>query len=409
MLQNLRSIFSLVLPYALLTLGLLIPASRAMADIVVAIVFVGWLVQGNFKAKFKALWANSMFKAFVCFCSIHIIGILWTTNLHDAINLCLKEGILLLMPIIASAYLKKEHKVWAVSGFIISMLISVLLSFMLELQLIQPFKHNIYSNIPFIGHIHYSPFLAIAILLIIVYFKRIKDQGISAPVLLIVIAAMVFDLLITRGRAGQVALVAGVLIYILFLMPGGINRRIIAFSLTIIAIALSYSSIKPFKSKIDEAWKEVAWYTDQNYANSSVGKRFLFFLYSEELIRQKPIFGHGTGSFASIYKEINAERSPDLPPVLQPHNQYMLTLVQFGLLGLALFAWWWIAMYYQSIKNYCKDVLLAQARILFLSIYMLIMFSDSYLLGHDSALLFAFLGGIFFSLNLADPEASAQI
>ena len=51
--------------------------------------------------------------------------------------------------------------------------------------------------------------------------------------------------------------------------------------------------------------------------------RYLFFEESLSLIKQKPIFGYGTGSFSSVFKE---NSSYDFEKHKTPHNNYLYIL-----------------------------------------------------------------------------------
>ena len=56
---------------------------------------------------------------------------------------------------------------------------------------------------------------------------------------------------------------------------------------------------------------------------------------SMTLIGQKPLFGHGTGSFASVQKTLIQGAKTE--PTTNPHNEYLFIAVQSGLVGAALF------------------------------------------------------------------------
>ena len=53
------------------------------------------------------------------------------------------------------------------------------------------------------------------------------------------------------------------------------------------------------------------------------------------MIKKNPIIGIGTGDFPYEYQKINQINSPNLPEAENPHNMYVLVLMQLGFLGLA--------------------------------------------------------------------------
>jgi O-antigen ligase len=58
-----------------------------------------------------------------------------------------------------------------------------------------------------------------------------------------------------------------------------------------------------------------------------------------ELIRERPIFGHGTGSFGTEYGARVGGRYTDwrATPSTDPHSQYLFVTMELGVVGLAAF------------------------------------------------------------------------
>ena len=63
---------------------------------------------------------------------------------------------------------------------------------------------------------------------------------------------------------------------------------------------------------------------------SSMGQRYTFWKYSLKLIAEKPLLGHGTGSFAKEYQRI---AMGEQFITVNPHNEFVMVGVQLGLLG----------------------------------------------------------------------------
>ena len=126
----------------------------------------------------------------------------------------------------------------------------------------------------------------------------------------------------------------------------------------------------------------------------SVGYRIAFALNSWDLIKENPLIGVGTGDFPNEYMRINEQYTPNLKTAVNPHNMYALISVQLGLVGLISM----LSIFYFQIKasfheknNLYRDLGLA----LPLS-FLVIMLSDSYILGHFTTLLYVFFSAFLY-------------
>ena len=100
------------------------------------------------------------------------------------------------------------------------------------------------------------------------------------------------------------------------------------------------------------------------------------------------LFGAGTGDFNLEYNKVHLKNSPNQTSTTNPHNMYTLVLVELGLIGLISF----LSIFYYQIKfalnnenRFMRDVGFALP-----VFFLVIMLSDSYLLGHFTTLMFVF-------------------
>jgi O-antigen ligase len=132
----------------------------------------------------------------------------------------------------------------------------------------------------------------------------------------------------------------------------------------------------------------------EQYSGSSVGHRLTFAKNSWELIKNNPILGVGTGDFPDEYKKINQVNSPHFPNVTNPHNMYTLVFSQLGLFGLLSML---SIMYYQiklsllETNQFYRDV-----GFVLPILFLVIMWSDSYLLGHFTTLMYVFFSSFLY-------------
>ena len=147
-----------------------------------------------------------------------------------------------------------------------------------------------------------------------------------------------------------------------------------------------------FKERVDLALTETFSKSDEYY--TSIGLRINFAKNSWEVIKKNPIIGVGTGDFRSEYKKINQINTPNLPNTTNPHNMYTLVTMQLGLIGLISM----LSIFYYQIKlsffasnKFNKDLGIALPLM-----FLVIMWSDSYLLGHYTTLVFLFFSSFLY-------------
>ena len=198
---------------------------------------------------------------------------------------------------------------------------------------------------------------------------------------------------ITGGRAGQVMFFAVIVILTFqYFNTNKLKAAIIAFLVSLSIFVAAYETSDIFKSRANSAVTNILNYESNKH--TSVGLRITFAINSLEIIKNNLIFGVGTGDLPSEYIKVNQKNTPNLPNTSNPHNMYILVLVQNGIIGLfslMLIFYYQIKCSLNSDNRFIKDVGLA-VPILFL----IIMFSESYLLGHYTSLMFIFFSSCLY-------------
>ena len=88
------------------------------------------------------------------------------------------------------------------------------------------------------------------------------------------------------------------------------------------------------------------------------------------------------------------QSTPDVGVTVHPHNMYILTTVQLGLLGLASM----LLIFYQQLKFALssKIGIVKDLGVILPMLFLVIMWSDSYLLGHYTTILFVFFSSFLY-------------
>lgn len=148
-------------------------------------------------------------------------------------------------------------------------------------------------------------------------------------------------------RGGWLALIIGYIVLIWGLW--GVNR--VRFNLlvglliaTFLAVYLLWEYL-PIQSRIEAAFRDVDMYFEGN-SNTSLGGRFDLWKVAFTAFLEKPVFGWGVVPYRQMFVEyanaglINFDLSLASGHVkngyIQPHNDYLLILYYFGLVGFTL-------------------------------------------------------------------------
>ena len=112
------------------------------------------------------------------------------------------------------------------------------------------------------------------------------------------------------------------------------------------------------------------------------------------MIKKNLLIGVGTGDFPSEYRKINEINSPSYQNTTNPHNMYTLVFAQlgiFGLISMLSIFYYQIKLSFNSSNKFIRDV-----GITLPLLFLVIMWSDSYLLGHYTTLIFVFFSSFLY-------------
>ena len=375
--------------YLLIALAFLLPLTVFGGNLIIVIIVILWLISGHYKSKFNQIINTKLLLASIVFFCLHVIGLLWTDDLKWGFHIVHKMWYFLLLYPILYNIVKKEDINLYITAFLLAISITEVLSYLVWFEIIDPFKNaTVYNPSPFMSHISYNPILAFAAYLVLHKVLIIKNLGKFQLFLYSFFAILMsINMFITGGRAGQVVyfVMLGILAFQFFHL-----NKIKALFATLIIIPVvffsAYQSSSVFSERVDRAYTNTINYSENNI--SSVGQRLSITINSWEIIKQNPFIGVGTGDFPVEYKKINMVNTPRVPNATNPHNMYVLVLAQLGLLGLVSLM---SIFYYQMrFSIYASNKFIRHVGFALPVLFLVIMWSDAYLLGHYTTLLFVF-------------------
>ena len=381
--------------FLLVVLAFLLPLTVFGGNLVIVIICILWLISGEYKAKFKIIIKNKLMISSIFFFGIHVVGLLWTEDLSWGLHIVHKMWYFIgLLPILYTI-VKKEYIGVYISAFLLAISITEVLSYLVWFQIIDSFKNATWWNpTPFMSHISYNPILAFAIYLVghELLFNS-KMHLFKKCVYSIMMMTMSINMFITGGRAGQVMFFA-MLTILIFQKLGSHKLKAIGVIFIVIPsiFITAYQTSDIFHKRSSEAFHHILNYEDNK--NTSSGQRITFAINSWEIIAEHPIIGVGTGDFPTEYNKINQINTPELPNTSNPHNMYTLILVQLGFIGLISF----LCVFYYQIKLsfMSKNKLIRDVGLTLPLLFLIIMWSDSYLLGHYTTLMYVFFSSFLY-------------
>jgi len=389
--------------YLLILVAFFLPLTVFGGNLFAVLIFLLWLVKADFKTDFHRLKNNKLVIAVFIYLLVYVVALLWTADMQFGLYTLRKQLKFLFIPIFM-LFVKREHVKYYILAFLASMSLSEIWSYGIFFEFLPLYGGATLSDpIPLMSHITYNPFLAIAIYLLSYYvlfdhsLGRLKKYTYS-----FFIITMSINMFITGGRAGQVMYFAMLVILVFQYFPkNAFKAFILSFAVVVATFSTFYVNSKIFSDRVDSAVFEISNYKTQK--TSSVGRRIVMAINSWDIIKEHPIVGVGTGDFKNEYARVNRINTPKVKKDENPHNMYVLILVQFGLLGLVAMLY----MFYTQIKIATKsnEEFVRKIGVALPLLYLLIMLSDSYLMVHMTGLLFIFLSSFIYK----DYEAESRI
>lgn len=312
-------------------LGLMIPISTSLTNIVLTGLIISWFLAGHLQEKAQYIFRHPVAKLCFGFFGVFLIGCLYSNApFNDMQDSLWKMSKLLYLPFLLPLMREENWRKMALWAFTTAMLLTLVLSL---LKMYGGFnlasRHT--AACVFKNHIDTNLMMAFATFFIghaVVLGQNIKVRFLG----LALIALMSFYVLwMSEGRSGYIIFSA---LWILFFFQKFRFKHFMfgALTLCILLASATFGSTR-FQDRFNAAIQETLEYqADNSNSETSLGARIEFAMESWHLIQQKLWWGFGTGSFKQVYAE--HAKSNALSPTRNPHNEYVNVMLQLGILGL---------------------------------------------------------------------------
>lgn len=327
-----------------------VPINKPITNAIAGILLLLWFLEARFRDKlvnFKKNISLSLCFYFM-FLFILFLSLFWSESLnHGFWNKHFTNGfkfyfghyfIYSFLVVIILTSFKKENTSKAISAFLLAIFISELVSYGIILEFWPNPLGNVGNPSPFLSHVVYSTFLAIAIFILaykVNYEKRLK---VKVFYWLFILSATV-NLFLNGGRTGQLLFAVLLFSFFIYKYKLRIKTLVLFLLVSFFVYFIAYNTSAMFKIRSNQAIIDVNKIFEGDYS-TSWGLRFQSFIISKDLFLEKPILGYGLGSAKEAYhsKSKDYSNTEMFTKVMDtPHNQFSQIALETGLFGLIPF------------------------------------------------------------------------
>jgi len=291
----------------------------------------------------------------IFFYVILVFGLLWTENLKaGTFDLEVKMSIFIFPFLFMFINYTKRNVKFIFYSFILGILISAIVLVFKSTQnylITHLIDSYFYINLSNQIHPSYLSYYVLTALLIILIDMKYKVFSLfSSDVLSICISLLliIFNLMLLS----KIGVACSLVIILIFLIDWMVKKKkyiptAIIISIIISILYISYQKSSYVNTRTNELVNTLTQ-NKKNNPNSSTGIRLQIWNEGLYLIKDKPIFGYGTGDVKDVlmqqYKAKQIDRAYNLN--LNAHNQFIQISIAVGLIGLLIF----LSAFYWGIK-----------------------------------------------------------
>jgi O-antigen ligase len=324
--------------------ALLLPWSTAGTSVIIFASVVAFLTTITPRI-FLRLYALPVGAVVVPLCGIALIGVLWAVDIPwpDRLRALAPLGKLLFIPALAYHFARSDRGRYVFFAFLLSCTILMVYSWIALYfpSLSISFKSD-QPGVPIKNYIDQSQgFAFCAFALAGVAFDALKN---GRKKLAILSASLAVALLINMAfvNVSRTALVYSPIIAVILAYRYLSGKQFWLSMLGMVLAVLGLWMVSPnLQHKARAAFFEYNERTTDR-GPTSVGERLEYWSKSLKFIEAAPVFGHGTGSTKTLFeRDAVGQNGLSALVIGNPHNQTLLTAIQWGIAGcVALYVMW---------------------------------------------------------------------
>jgi O-antigen ligase len=328
--------------YFLVFTGLFIPLSITATDLSMAITAILGVLSGRFFRHLDVLKNNKLTWCALAMVLLVLLSAFWSiAPWADRLSALHKYSKLLYIPFLLAVCTNPKWRDRTIIAFLLGVFITVILSYLKAWAGLH-IGNSLSPASVFYTHIETSFLVAFGAYLLALYAWQKPRWRILCLALVALFTYQEF--FINDGRTGWVAY------FILMILFAGqfIGWKGLLMGVAIAALlpVIFYYVSPTFRFIVNDSVQQIKQY-QAGQVQTSIGYRLSFDSLSWRLIQQQPLFGHGSGSFKTVYAQSGGV--PGWKELVTPHNEYLMILVEFGVAGLLLLL---LFFYYQIRESF---------------------------------------------------------
>ena len=323
-----------------------VPILISVRRVSISLIILLFIARGRILHYMNNVLRDPLVLSFFLYFLVHFIWLVGTDDFIAANKSVHDASFLLFTPLFAT-FIDRKYVKRIAGAFILGMFVSVITSYGLLFELIPPMLHN--SNqgtandpTPLYHHTHYGYMLAVTSILLLCESLYIKENRFKMVAVFTLAVAIALNIFIIKGRSGYIIFVVLLVVMILlYFKSRAIKPLLISVLIMAIISVMAYSYIDVFKNRVDITVRSLQLLESEKNYNTSLGASDGIFIYSLDVIADNIAFGNGTGDHVSEVRKKAEKEGWELSSLVKSlphlHNEYISSLMQFGLLGLIAF------------------------------------------------------------------------
>lgn len=321
--------------YLIIAYAFSFPVSKAAVSLLEFVIFILWVYKGEWNYRYQLIKYNPLILSLSALVLLSLLSVFWGSSVGYALEYISKNYHFLMIVILYTS-LEKKYVINILTAFLMSMLLSELLSYGIYFEFFEFKNATVELPTPFMHHVTYSVVLVFTSMILlsnIIYKEELQSKILS----ILFFITIVINLFINGGRTGQIVFIVLIVTFFLMLLKNKLKAIVIASTIIVSTFFIAYNFSSNFHNRVHqlEVGLTKALY-EKDYTDQG-GMRISMILIGTETFFDNFLLGTGIGNVmkdANYYSTINNYKTRDMSIFTDFHNVFINISAQLGILGL---------------------------------------------------------------------------